>query len=175
MTKVFTVTAGHSDADPGAERGGITEAALMTELRDIVTHKLRALGHTVRNDGDRRRNLRLVEALKLIKGSDVAIELHTNAVASTAARGVEVFSLPSRKALAQRLAGAIAGVLGTSVRGQAGWKDQSESQHGTLGFVGRGGLLIEVFFLSNPRELEAYQARKWLVAQAIVDELVKGV
>lgn len=174
MTKIFTVTAGHSDAEPGAVRGAITEAALMTELRDIVVLKLRQAGHTVRTDGDRRRNLRLVEALKLIKGAHVAIELHTNAVASTAARGVEVFSLPGRKELARRLAGAIAGVLSTTVRGEGGWKDQSASQHGTLGFVGRGGLLVEVFFLSNPMELEAYQARKWLVAQAIVDALLEA-
>lgn len=164
---IITVTAGHSDAQPGAVRGDLTEAALMVELRDIVAHKLRERGHTVRTDGERRRNLTLVDAIRLIRGADVAVELHTNAVASSLASGVEVFSLPDRKPLAQRLAHAVADVLGTNVRGDSGWRDQGDSQHGTLGFVNRGGLLLETFFLSNPTEVAAFQARKWLVADAI--------
>lgn len=164
---IITVTAGHSDTQPGAVRGDVTESALMVDLRDIVALKLRERGHIVRTDGERRRNLTLADAIRLISGADVAVELHTNAVASPLASGVEVFSLPARKALAQRMARAVADVLGTNVRGDGGWKDQSDSQHGTLGFVRNGGLLLEVFFLSNPNELAAYQARKWLVADAI--------
>lgn len=171
---IITVTAGHSNAQPGAVRGPLTEAALMVELRDIVAHKLRERGHTVRTDGERRRNLTLVDAIRLIRGADVAVELHTNAVASPLASGVEVFSLPDRKPMAQRLAQAVATVLSTNVRGDAGWRDQSDSQHGTLGFVSRGGLLLETFFLSNPTEVAAYQARKWLVAEAIARVLEGG-
>ena len=66
----FTVTAGHGAGDPGAVAldGKTTEAALMTELRDIVAAKLMAMGHQVKTDGARWQNLPLVHALTLVPG-----------------------------------------------------------------------------------------------------------
>jgi N-acetylmuramoyl-L-alanine amidase len=166
---IVTVTAGHGANDPGAVAAtGQTEAALMLELRDIVAHKLRALGHTVRTDGGWRQNLPLPYAMTLVPGSDVAIELHTNAHSNTSAKGVEVVSLPAQRELARTIARRIAHVLETPVRGAGGWIDQSATARGRLGFVRVGGLVVETFFISNPQELAAYEARKWLVASAIV-------
>ena len=59
----------------------------------------------------------------------------------------------------------------SNVRGDRGWIDQSQSARGKLGYVSAGGLILEVFFISNPAEMAVYQARKWLVAQAIADVL----
>jgi N-acetylmuramoyl-L-alanine amidase len=175
MTKTYTVTAGHGAADPGAvAKTGETENALMTELRDIVAAKLRAAGHTVRTDGGWRQNLPLPYAMTLVPGSAAAIELHTNAHTNPAATGVEVISLPSQQALARTIARRIAHVLGLPVRGAGGWIDQSQSARGRLGFVRVGGLVVEVFFLSNPQDLAVYQARKWPVATAIVEALTGG-
>jgi N-acetylmuramoyl-L-alanine amidase len=166
---IVTVTAGHGANDPGAVAAtGQTEAALMLELRDIVAHKLRALGHTVRTDGGWRQNLPLPYAMTLVPGSDVAIELHTNSHDNKAAKGVEVVSLPAQRELARTIARKIAHVLETPVRGAGGWIDQTATARGRLGFVRVGGLVVECFFLSNPQELAAYEARKWLVASAIV-------
>lgn len=171
----FTVTAGHGGGDPGAVAAtGETEAALMTELRDIVASKLRAEGHTVATDGGWRKNLPLPYAMTLVPGSASAIELHTNAAANTSATGVEVISLPAQKELARTIARRIAHVLGIPVRGAGGWIDQSQSARGRLGFVRVGGLVVEVFFLSNPAELALYQARKWMVASAISQALTGG-
>ena len=168
----FTVTAGHGAGDPGAvAKTGETEAALMTELRDIVAAKLQVMGHKVKTDGARWQNLPLVHALTLVPGSDVAIELHTNAVENPAARGVEVISLPAQKEMARTLARRIAYVLEIPVRGAGGWIDQAQSARGRLGFVRVGGLVVEVFFISNPEELGKYQDRKWLVASAIAESL----
>lgn len=169
----FTVTAGHGAGDPGAVAldGKTTEAALMTELRDIVAAKLMAMGHQVKTDGARWQNLPLVHALTLVPGADVAIELHTNAAVSPGARGVEVISLPAQKEMARTIARRIAHTLEIPVRGGGGWIDQSQSARGRLGFVRAGGLVVEVFFISNPSELAAYQAKKWLVASAIVEAL----
>lgn len=168
----FTVTAGHGAGDPGAvARTGETEAALMTELRDIVTAKLQVMGHKVKTDGARWQNLPLVHALTLVPGADVAIELHTNAVESPAARGVEVISLPAQKEMARTIARRIAHTLEIPVRGAGGWIDQSQSARGRLGFVRAGGLVVEVFFISNPEELAKYLDRKWLVASAIAESL----
>lgn len=163
----ITVTAGHGAGDPGAVYDGLREADLMAQLRDIVADKLRAAGHVVKTDGAKWQNLPLVHALTLVPGSDVAIELHTNAFTIPAARGVEVVALPKDKARAQRLAKAIADVLGTVVRGDGGWIDQSASARGRLGFVRAGGMVVEVFFLSNPDERARYLASYWMVATAI--------
>lgn len=183
---ILTVTAGHGlkplgGFDPGAttmvktgawkfER--VSEADLMTELRDIVASKLRDAGHTVRTDGARLQNLPLAKAITLVPGAAWAIELHTNSVASPGATGVEVLSLPKHKGRAQALAMAIAAVLGLPLRGESGWRPQSASPHGSLGFVGAGGMVVETFFLSNPGDLAAYQAKKWMVASAIVQVMV---
>lgn len=173
---IFTVTAGHGGSDPGAiAADGTTEAALMVELRDIVAHKLRAEGHTVRTDGDWRKNLPLPYALTLVPGSDVAIELHTNAFTNPTATGVEVISLPRQKDMARTIARRIGHTLEIPVRGAGGWIDQSKSARGRLGFVRAGGLVVEVFFLSNPRDFGMYDARKWRVASAIVSALTGGL
>lgn len=169
--RTFTVTAGHGAADPGAVYFGHTERELMAELRDLVAHKLRAKGHQVRTDGERGINLALVQALHLVAGSAAAIELHTNAADSPQATGVEVVALPAQRQLAQRLAQSIATVLGLRLRGDAGWIDQTQSARGRLGYVARGGMVVEVFFLSNLKDLAVYQSKKWLVAQAIADTL----
>jgi len=165
--KTFTITAGHGGSDPGAVYGGFNERDLMTELRDIIAHKLLEAGHGVKTDGQARINLPLVTAIGLVAGSAAAIELHTNAAASQGAGGVEVISMPKDKAKAQCIAAAIAGALGTKLRGDGGWIDQTKSARGRLGFVRAGGMVVEVFFLSNPAELAAYQAKKWTVASAI--------
>jgi N-acetylmuramoyl-L-alanine amidase len=175
----FTVTAGHGAGDPGAVRGEVNERDLMTALRDIVAMKLRAAGHTVRTDGGRFENWPLADALGLIPGSDLAIELHTNAAASTLAGGVEVVADRSRRDEAQRLASAISHVLSIPVRKDAGFYDADQHRkdrgwNNPAAFVRRGGLIVETFFLSNPEELGKYQARFWMVASAIAGAMARG-
>lgn len=172
---IYTITAGHSYLDPGAVApDGTREEDLMTELRDIVASKLRAAGHQVRTDGGWRHNLPLVNAIALVPGSAVAIELHTNSVENPAATGVEVISLPDRAPMARSIARRISHILGLRVRGAGGWIDQAQSARGRLGFVRAGGLVVEAFFLSNPADFAVYQQRKWLVASAIVAALTEG-
>jgi N-acetylmuramoyl-L-alanine amidase len=173
MKRPYTVTAGHGGSDPGAVYDGMAERDLMTELRDIVASKLRAMGHAVRTDGDPRANLPLPFALTLVAGSEAAIELHTNAATNPAATGVEVISLPAQRLIAQRVARGIAGVLELPLRGAAGWIDQSQSARGRLGYVRAGGLVVEVFFLSNPTDRARYLERKWMVATAIAKALTE--
>lgn len=168
----ITVTAGHGAGDPGAvEPGGVREADLMADLRNIVALKLRNMGHDVRTDGTLLTNMPLAKALVLVPGSDVAIELHTNAFSNPAAAGVESIALPRQKLMAQRISAGIARVMDIPLRGEKGWIDQSKSARGRLAFVNAGGIIVEVFFLSNPGELAKYEARKWMVASAIAEAL----
>ena len=168
----FVVTAGHSNVDPGAVTNGEKEADIAVELRNIIALKLKDLGHVCITDGVGSENQTLSEAMKLI-GSNLAIELHCNASTNISARGVESISLPRRKIVSQKLSKAIADVTGDKIRGDNGWIDQSKSARGKLGFVNNGGIIVELFFLSNNESLQTYEAKKWLVAQAIVDVLVK--
>lgn len=171
----ITVTAGHSFLDPGAiAADGAREEDLMTELRDIVASKLRAAGHEVRTDGGWRHNLPLANAIALVPGADVAIELHMNAADNPAARGVEVVGLPEHKTLARTIARRIAHVIESPVRGAGGWIDQAQTARGRLGFVRAGGLVVEVAFISNAEELHKVRTRLWLVASAIVAALTGG-
>ena len=168
---VIVLTAGHSATDPGAVADNYTEAGLMLQLRDITADMLRGYGHIVIEDGGDGENLPLRHAISLIEQGAIAVELHTNASDNPAARGVEAISLPDQREFSRRLAQMVAGVLGTRVRGDAGWIDQSQSRRGRLGYVNAGGVILETFFISNPIEREAYFARLPEVAGAIADAI----
>ena len=166
MTK-FTVTAGHGGQDPGACANGYKEADLALWQRNTIASKLRQLGHTVLEDGEDSQNQPLKTAIALIPKAHKAIEIHFNASTNPLACGVEIIALPKDKALAQNIGSAIACTLGTKLRGDKGFIDQSKSARGKLGFVSNGGLIIEVCFITNKAEMDSYQDRKWLVASAI--------
>ena len=170
----FVICAGHSNSDPGAVRNGVTESALAVELRKIVALKLRNLGHEVYTDGSQSsENLPLNDAIALVKKHNcTALELHFNASASPSANGVECLGLVKDKKLCQNISNGIAGVLGSKVRGDNGFKTQEESARGKLGFVNAGGIIVETMFLSNDIEYLNYTNKVWLVAQAIVDALI---
>jgi N-acetylmuramoyl-L-alanine amidase len=167
----FTVTAGHGGKDPGVVQGEYTEANLMADLRNRVAEELRARGHVVKRDGDAIVNWPLVEAVSLVVGSVVAVDLHTNGFHNPAAGGVEVVSLPSKRRGAQRLARAVAGVLGTKLRNEGGWVDQNNTPRKKLGYVGAGGYVVETFFITNPIELQTYLQRVDKVAVALADAM----
>lgn len=168
---VIVLTAGHSNTDPGAVSGGYAEADLMLELRDRVADELRDLGHIVIEDGSDGENLPLRHAISLVRQGALAVELHTNAHSDPAARGVEAISLPPLRRFSQRLSQAVADVLETRVRGDNGWIDQSRSFRGRLGYVEGGGVILETFFLSNPRERAKFIDRMPHVAEAIADAI----
>ena len=170
----FTVTAGHGGSDPGNTWGGHHEAKLMTELRFLVALKLRQAGHMVREDGLRGENWSLRDAMGLVAGADLALELHTNAAANPSAAGVEVLADLRHADPAKRIARAIGGVLQIPTRRQEGWYphvDFIKSRGHAAGFVRMGGLIVEVFFQSNPEELRRYLERRWLVASAIASAM----
>ena len=86
---------------------------------------------------------------------------------------MECISIPKDKELCQRLSNAVAATTKDNVRGDNGWIDQSKSARGKLGFVEAGGVIVELFFISNKGDLERYDEVKLLVASAIVGELVR--
>ncbi|NNG75687.1 N-acetylmuramoyl-L-alanine amidase [Acinetobacter sp. ANC 4277] len=173
VNQFVAVTAGHSNTDPGAVNGKFNEADLAAKFRNAVAYYLREAGIQYKTDGVGITNQNLNAAIKLIKGSSVAIEFHMNAAASKQANGIETIALPKDKKLAQDLSKAVADVFGSRLRGDNGWIDQSQSARGKLGFISNGGLIVELGFISNEAELAQFNAKYWTAAKAVAMVLIK--
>lgn len=163
----YLISAGHGGASPGACANGFRESDIALEMRDLVAKRLLEMRHTVLMDGDIAENLPLKAATKLIKGTDLAVELHCNAFVNSQATGVEVIAPAHLKLVAQRIARAIAAETGQKLRGELGWIDQAQSARGRLGFIEAGGLIVEMVFISNAADLRTFLAAKERVAMAI--------
>ena len=173
---VITVTAGHSNQDPGAVNGLFREADIAQEMRNMVALYLRQKDIAVKTDGEGKGNLPLPAAIKLISGSKAAVEFHCNAFPKPTAGGCEALSQPKGRSLSQRLCKAVSDVMGIPTRGtDGGWKNEGSGQHSRLGYVRNGGIILELFFISNPAELAVWQDKKWLVAKAVAEVLAEVV
>ena len=173
VNQFVMVTAGHSNKDPGAVNGKFKEAELASQFRNAVAYYLREAGIQYKTDGVGTLNQDLNAAIKLIKGSSVAVEFHMNAAGSKQANGIETIALPKDKKLAQELSKAVADVFGSRLRGDNGWIDQSQSARGKLGFISNGGLIVELGFISNEAELAAFNTKYWSAAKAVAMVLIK--
>lgn len=174
MDYKFFIGAGHSDTDPGAVANGLREADVAVQIRDLVAAKLRAKGILTLTDNSTGRNDPLKTSINLSKLARLSIELHCNAAESPAACGVESISLVGRKKVSQDISRSLARALGTKVRGDNGWIDQAQSARGKLGFVNANGIIVEMFFLTNPAEVAKFKAEGGpnLIADAIVNALI---
>ncbi|MCI3219308.1 N-acetylmuramoyl-L-alanine amidase [Neisseria meningitidis] len=162
MSKIICLTAGHSNTDPGAVNGSDREADLAQDMRNIVASILRNdYGLTVRTDGEGKGNMPLRDAVKLIRGSDVAIEFHTNAAANKTATGIEALSTPKNKRWCQVLGKAVAKKTGWKLRGEDGFKPDNAGQHSRLAYAQAGGIVFEPFFISNDTDLALFKTTKW--------------
>lgn len=167
----IVITAGHSTTDPGAVGGGLTEADICTDFRNLVAHYLKAAGVPFTTDGKEGENLPLARAIALVKAAGpgvLAVEFHCNAAANPAATGVESLSSEKGKALGAAMCKAIADTIGIKNRGAKG---EASGQHSRLGFVQAGGVILELFFISNPDDRRRYLDKKWLVAKAVAGVL----
>ena len=173
VNQFVTVTAGHSNKDPGVVNGKFKEAELVSQFRNAVAFYLREAGIQYKTDGIGTLNQDLNSAIKLIKGSSVAVEFHMNAATPKQANGIETIALPRDKKLAQELSKAVADVFGSRLRGDNGWIDQSQSARGKLGFISNGGLIVELGFISNEAELAAFNTKYWSAAKAVAMVLIK--
>ncbi|NYT68825.1 N-acetylmuramoyl-L-alanine amidase [Pusillimonas noertemannii] len=165
----IVITAGHSNVDPGATNGVVTEAHIVTDFRNMVAHYLRQAAADIRTDGEGNENLSLNAAIKLIKPRHIAVEFHCNAFTNPSATGVETLSQDKDKALGAKLCEAVANVLGIVNRGAKG---EGSGQHSRLGYVRAGGIILELFFISNPDDLRRYLDKKWLVAREVANVLM---
>ena len=173
--KIVTITAGHSNSDPGAVNGSDRESEVAQDMRNIVAYYLRSKGISFKSDGEGKGNLPLSEAVKLIKSSSIAVEFHCNAATSKGAKGVEALSQPKDKVISQKLCAAVSSIMGNPLRGDKGWKAENSGQHSRLAYVSNGGIILELFFISNDDELSIWKQKKWLVGKAVAEVLAEYV
>lgn len=172
MSNIVTITAGHSNTDSGAVNGSDRESDIAQDMRNIVAYYLRAKGINIRTDGEGKGNAPLSQAVKLIVGSKIAVEFHCNAGPKTA-KGVEALAQPKDKLISQKLCQAVSSVMSNPLRGDKGWKPENSGQHSRLAYVSNGGIILEMFFISNDAELEIWKQKKWLVGKAVAEVLAE--
>lgn len=172
QTKTLFISAGHDDVRQGAYGNGYSEADIVLEFRDLVADALR--GRVIfGRDGDRGINLPLKEAVRQARVRDVAVEFHCNAFDDPRVCGVETLGRTKHDMLGARLCEAVARMLGTENRGPRG---EGDGQHSRLAFVSEGGgLILELFFLTNKDDLDAYLLHKYELAEAVAGVLVDEV
>lgn len=183
MKSIF-LSAGHGGTDPGAttvqslgyDALGAPlkllrrEADIGVEFRNLVSFYLLRAGVPHELDGTGTQNLPLREAVVRARKHPIGVEFHTNSFASPLATGVETLSAAKDGELAGRISRAVATSLVLRNRGA---KPENAGQHHRLAFVQAGGIIVELFFLSNPADLASYDARKWLAARAVAEELIR--
>lgn len=173
QTKSLFISAGHSDTDPGAVGNGYTEADIVLEFRDYLAEALRARGVAFSMDGEQGQNLPLSRAWRMAAEHDIAIELHCNAFNQPSATGVETLSAPADMELGLLICKAISETLGIANRGAKG---EGSGQHSRLAFVSSGGgIIVELFFISNPDDVAKYQRWKLQLAEVLADLLAEEV
>lgn len=170
MKSVF-LSAGHGGTDPGAVAHGRREADIAVEFRNIVAFYLQREGIPHELDGHGTENLPLRLAVERAKRHPIGVEFHCNAAAAASATGVETLSAPKDMQLGARICEAISGALGLRNRGA---KPENAGQHHRLAFVQAGGVIVELFFITNPADLAAYDARKWLAARDVAAVLTEA-
>lgn len=174
--KTIVLTAGHNNKDSGAvsKDQKWTEAKIVTDLRNRVKTILEADGYTIVTDGKGEENLSLSKAVALIPMGEVAIELHLNAAVSEQANGIEALAKSNLKSKCQTLCKSISDDMKYKIRGaDGGWKSTDSGQHSRLAFCEAGGIILEVFFISNRAELDSYINNPDRVAKAIADAIKK--
>lgn len=160
------ISAGHNPKgikpDPGAVANGMHEANLAVEFRNLVIDELLKLNVKVISDKD---DERLGDYLKRIQtgSGSVVLEFHFDAAASSTATGTtSLYGSDADRldiAFAKELVETTAAVLGIKNRGALSEKD---SHRGSLGLMREQGIvsLLELCFISNPQDIEKYQANK---------------
>lgn len=65
--------------------------------------------------------------------------------------------------------------MGNPLRGDKGWKAENSGQHSRLAYVSNGGIILELFFISNDEELSIWKQKKWLIGKAVAEVLMEYV
>jgi N-acetylmuramoyl-L-alanine amidase len=170
---MICVHAGHGGADPGAIGNGYKEADLTIDLRNRISTYLvnNTAGVAIHRDNDDHTLLEVIrQHNNLADEKSVNLEIHFNASDKPTATGVECFK-PDRHTeeeseFARKIVTISSSVLKLRSRGV---KTAKESNRGKLYIEKMDGcnILLEVCFISNKEDLNAYLLRRDKLAEEI--------
>lgn len=173
------ISAGHNPkgikTDPGAIGNGYREADLTIEIRDLVCKELDTLGVKYIKDSD---DETLAQYLQRVQtgNASVVIEFHFDAAATNTATGatsiVETEADRLDKTFAKEIVDATSKCLNIRNRGVI---SEADTHRGKLGLMREEGIicLLEVGFISNPNDVNAYQCNKQALAMILAPIIKK--
>jgi len=167
------ISAGHNPkgvkVDPGAVGNGYREADLTVEFRDLVIAECLKLGLKVISDRDDETLAQYLGRIKPGSGS-VVLEFHFDAAASLTATGSTaiISGTPSQNSrnFAKELVNTTSNTLCIKNRGVI---TEADSHRGRLGLMRKEGIvaLLEIGFISNKSDIEAYKKYKEELAKQV--------
>jgi N-acetylmuramoyl-L-alanine amidase len=174
------VSAGHNSQsknikqDPGAMANGYKEGDLAIILRNLVTAELTKAGVKFSTDSNEESLSQYLSRIQTGNGS-VVLEFHFDAATPAATGATSLIGTDADrldKAFAKELVDTAARIQGINNRGV---KSEAESHRGRLGLMREQGIvcLLEVGFITNIGDLNAFLAKKELLAKEIALILVK--
>ena len=150
------------------------EAKIALEFRDLLNIELQSLGHCPILDNPINTTAHTINYFKALTSNDsIVVDIHCNS-ASALATGAEVL-IPANptdfeRDLALKLSEDISSALEIKNRGV---KTELQSHHGRLGWMKLTGenILLELFFLSNEKDLSNYNIYKLHCAKKVAETL----
>ena len=164
--------AGHHLRDSGAVANGRSESKETISLRNLIKSFIPT---KIVVDDDHDNLATVLQKIQTGNGS-VVLDLHFNAAVSSSATGIEVLVGDDADKhgidFAVELHDTASKILGIKGRGV---KRESSSHRGRLGIMREHGqvALLEVCFISNSADMQAYDRNKDRLAQAIAGILLR--
>lgn len=169
------ISAGHHLKDSGATGNGYKENELTIEFRNLVVSHCLKKGMKVITDKDTETLGQYLSRIQTGSGS-VVIEFHFDASVNKTATGTTALVGDDAdrldKSFAQELVNTTSKVLGIKNRGVL---SENMSHRGKLGLMRKQGTvaLLEIAFISNKSDMEAYQKNKKVLASLVADVIYK--
>ena len=176
MRRVFLI-AGHNGPGTGAN-GFIDEGKETVILRDLIAGNLKEMGIVAIKDENLTPLTKVVQWLRnQITKKDICIDIHFNASTNPNARGTEIIipenATSDEKELASMLLKSITDILGTKNRGV---RTEKQSYHGKIAMLSGFdccNILLEVCFVSNKTDADAYNLHKKELAYELALDILE--
>lgn len=172
QTKSLFISAGHDVVDKGASGNGYYESDIVLDFRDLLKGYIigKRPDFHLTTDGELEVNLPLTIASYKASKHDLAVEFHCNAFANPKVSGVETLGNENHQKIGNLLCEVTSNSL--SIRNR-GYKPESSGQHSRLAFISEGGGIIhELFFITNKDDMQRYHDNKITLVENIGDLLI---
>lgn len=182
MEKTAFIIAGHHWKDPGASGHGYKENELTIELRNLVAQRVKQLmpeGVRVWTDDDHDVLATVIRKVKQVATpNDLLLDIHFDSFTSPTASGTTALVASNARDKSKNFGADLTDILSRVMDiPNRGVKSETKSNRGRLGILhtAASSVLLEVNFISNPRDVERYQNWKHWVADEIARAILRHI